>query len=348
MILFVAKYSRSVASARQRAFNWSRRLRSKGHKTVTIFRYQDYRFRRKWFHRIRFGIEFSFFSMWAGTIVFQKYIPFSQLYFFLKGKKIIVDFDDRIYNDKDCYDEKSLFRRLLTFANTVIVSVPAMKNELEELLPGVKSKLVVIPTLIDLNRTEEEKRNWNFKETMRPRKSIGWIGSCGGLPNLELIEESLFKLFQDFDENLDIFIVSDQPYIPKNRHLKVKNIRWSLENEYRYFAWMDVTIMPLADTQRNRCKAGFKIIQSLAMGVPVVASAIGFNNEIIQHGRNGFLAKSADDFYTYIRMLLIDDRLRNSMASEACRSVKKFDYAQWIDIYKNACLSNDLRKRIET
>ena len=346
MILFIAKYSKHVASSRQRAYNWSTILKEMGNRAMEIFRFRDFRFRMRWLHGVRFGIQIAIYFPWADTIVFQKFIPPRWFYFFLKGKRIIFDFDDRIYREEDCREANSPFHRFLTLSNTVIVSVPAMKNELEELVPEIKSKLVVIPTLIDLNRIEMEKRN--RIEKTRPKKSIGWIGSSGGLPNLELIEESLFKLFRELNDNLDIFVVSDRPYIPKNRQLKVQNIQWSLNNEYRYFTWMDVTVMPLADNQRNRCKAGFKIIQSLAMGVPVVASAIGFNNEIIQHGRNGFLAKSADDFYTYIRRLLADDRLRNSMAIEACRSVKKFDYVHWTDIYKNTCLSNDLRKGIET
>jgi glycosyltransferase involved in cell wall biosynthesis len=48
----------------------------------------------------------------------------------------------------------------------------------------------------------------------------------------------------------------------------------------------------------------------MAAGVPPVASAIGANNELIEHGVNGFLISDSSDWATYLEMLVRDQTLR--------------------------------------
>lgn len=65
----------------------------------------------------------------------------------------------------------------------------------------------------------------------------------------------------------------------------------------------------------------FKTIQLMAMGMPVVASRIGANCEIIQHGVNGFLAATEQEWVAGLRALLRDEALRIRMGQAARRTV---------------------------
>ena len=56
--------------------------------------------------------------------------------------------------------------------------------------------------------------------------------------------------------------------------------------------------MPLPDNEWTKGKCGFKAIQYMAMGKPTVLSAVGFNNELIEHGKDGFLCKTEDEWVT--------------------------------------------------
>ncbi len=55
---------------------------------------------------------------------------------------------------------------------------------------------------------------------------------------------------------------------------------------------MDIGIMPLPDSPFERGKTGYKLIQYMACGLPVVASPVGANRTIVADEINGFLAKA--------------------------------------------------------
>jgi glycosyltransferase involved in cell wall biosynthesis len=69
-------------------------------------------------------------------------------------------------------------------------------------------------------------------------------------------------------------------------------------------------IMPLPDTEWERGKCGLKALQYMALGLPSVVSPVGVNREIIDHGRNGFLATTEDDWVVTLDRLLVDPELR--------------------------------------
>ena len=62
-----------------------------------------------------------------------------------------------------------------------------------------------------------------------------------------------------------------------------------------YFAAAQAAIYPYEDTLISRCKCSAKLIEMLAHGVPLVASAVGQNSEYIEHGVSGLLAPAGDN-----------------------------------------------------
>ena len=91
--------------------------------------------------------------------------------------------------------------------------------------------------------------------------------------------------------------------------------------------------MPLPDTAYTRAKAGFKLLQYMAAGLPVVASPVGVNSELIERSGAGLLAASPAEWDDALRTLASDHELRRSLGSAGRSFVE--DYA---DVREQASL----------
>ena len=86
---------------------------------------------------------------------------------------------------------------------------------------------------------------------------------------------------------------------------------------------MSIGIMPLDDTPWARGKCGYKLIQYMACGIPVIASPVGVNADIVEHGVNGFLANTQAEWREAIRALLGDADLRRQMGAAGRKKVEQ-------------------------
>jgi glycosyltransferase involved in cell wall biosynthesis len=95
-----------------------------------------------------------------------------------------------------------------------------------------------------------------------------------------------------------------------------------LPDETTQLQGFDIGIMPLDRGPWTLGKAGFKLLLYMAAGLPVVASPVGFNRNLVQHGVNGFLADTAEEWEQYLSQLLNDPDLRRRMGQEGRRLVE--------------------------
>jgi hypothetical protein len=98
-------------------------------------------------------------------------------------------------------------------------------------------------------------------------------------------------------------------------------VPWSEDGEIEELGRFDVGIMPLTDTPWSRGKCAYKLIQYMAVGIPVIASPVGMNRQVVRHGVNGFLAETADDWKAALRTLADDPELRRRMGEAGRRIV---------------------------
>ena len=79
--------------------------------------------------------------------------------------------------------------------------------------------------------------------------------------------------------------------------------------------------MPLTADLWAEGKCGFKALQYMAMKIPAIASPVGVNTAIIDHGVNGFLAITPEDWEKAIVTLISDKKLRLRMGEEGREKV---------------------------
>ena len=177
--------------------------------------------------------------------------------------------------------------------------------------------VTVIPTCVDTTKFVPGSPGDGAKASRDP--VIGWIGS----PTTAFYVQRLTEVFQRVRERhpfvLRISGTGEPIQVPG---VVTENAPWSLGDEVRLFNTCDVGVYPLADDEWSKGKCGFKAIEFMACGVPVVASAVGVNREIIQDGVNGFLASTDDEWVDKIGRLLVDRDLGRRLGAAGRRTVE--------------------------
>jgi len=182
-------------------------------------------------------------------------------------------------------------------------------------------RVVVVPTVIDIDRyplTSLESRGSLASDGL-PR--IVWIGSPSTVSYLRGLQGPLQTLARSVPFVLRV-IGGGNIEMPG---VRVESIRWSEDTEAQEIAACDVGVMPLVDSAWERGKCGYKLIQYMACGLPVVASNVGVNVEIVRHGVNGMLINSEQEWVAALGTLLGDQLLRARMGMEGRRRVE-IDY----------------------
>jgi glycosyltransferase involved in cell wall biosynthesis len=149
---------------------------------------------------------------------------------------------------------------------------------------------------------------------------VGWIGSPTTAAYLSMLGDVFSRLRAETPFEVKVSGAGSDVAFDG---VPVRNVPWSLADEVSLFNTCDVGVYPLTDDEWAKGKCGFKAIQFMACGVPVVASAVGVNREIIQDGVNGFLATTPVEWESKLRRLLADPALRARFAEAGRRTVEE-------------------------
>jgi glycosyltransferase involved in cell wall biosynthesis len=231
------------------------------------------------------------------------------------GKKIIYDFDDAIWMP-DKTDE-TWFIKLLKWRSKVGLichlsfKVSCGNKFLASYAFRFNANVVVNPTTIDTqNRHNPEL--FKGRDELDEQIVIGWTGSNSTIKYLSLIEEPLKKIERTFP-SVVIRIIADKK--PDLNFISLNFVPWNVETEIQDLMMIDIGIMPLPDDEWSKGKCGFKALQYLALQIPAVVSAVGVNNEIVEHGVNGLLCSTRSDWEAALVKLIQDRSLRQQMGA---------------------------------
>jgi glycosyltransferase involved in cell wall biosynthesis len=174
----------------------------------------------------------------------------------------------------------------------------------------------VIPTAIDVDLFVPRAESRAAEAPL----VVGWIGTPTTASYLAPLVPVLRTLAA---EHRFEFHVAGAPSPMAFEGVNTKNVRWSLDREVDLFNRCDIGVYPLPDDDWARGKCGFKAIQFMACGVPVVASAVGVNREIVQDGENGFLATTPDEWRRKLAALMADAELRRRIGAAGRRTIQE-------------------------
>lgn len=159
----------------------------------------------------------------------------------------------------------------------------------------------IFPSAMDLHQVTP-KRKFPTNGTTY----LGWIGSRTTWVQLDGIREVLESVLAK-EKDIKLFLVAD--HLPSHwRHLvsagKAEFKKWSFARENEYLQKMDIGLAPLLPGPWSEGKCGYKLVQYLAHGLPILASPVGVQPEMVWEGKNGFLASTPQEWSEKLSQLL--------------------------------------------
>jgi glycosyltransferase involved in cell wall biosynthesis len=235
---------------------------------------------------------------------------------------IVFDFDDAIFlpSVSDANHFISVLKQPGKVATIISESdhVIAGNEYLASYARRYCSAVTVIPTCVDTSKFAPPADAPPRDRAREP--VIGWIGS----PTTAFYVRRLADVFRRVRERHPFVLrISGSGEPVEVPGVQTENPRWSLADEVRLFNTCDIGVYPLADDEWSKGKCGFKAIEFMACGVPVVASAVGVNREIVEDGVNGFLASTDDEWVEKLGRLLADRELRRRLGEAGRRTVEQ-------------------------
>ena len=236
-----------------------------------------------------------------------------------RGVPIVSDYDDAVFHRYDKH-RSEIVRGILgqkigqVMANSSLVMtgnryLSAYAQRFET------SRIETVPTVVDLDLYGVGPR---ARDVNSPY--VGWIGTPETWQAFaNPIHDVLDPLLAEHQALFRAVGAGMQPETSGTLEI----LPWTEGTEVSSIQSMDIGVMPLPNTDWARGKCGYKLIQYMACGLPVVASPVGVNSEIVEHGVNGFLAETDEEWRSAIETLLADADLRRRMGTAGRKKVEE-------------------------
>jgi glycosyltransferase involved in cell wall biosynthesis len=224
------------------------------------------------------------------------------------GPPYLVEYDDAVFHRYDAHPRAVVrallgrkIDRVMREARTVIAGNAYLVARARA--AGAR-RIVEIPSVVDTDAYVPAPRAASDPPV------IGWMGSPTTAGYLHLVEQVLAELVEE--RRAQVRLVGVEPGRTRWAFPCVERV-WNAADEVADIQGFDIGIMPLPDQAWERGKCGYKLVQYIACGKPVVASPVGANREIVRMGIDGYLADGIDEWRGALRALVADAALRLRM-----------------------------------
>ena len=251
----------------------------------------------------------------------------------LAGRRYVLDFDDAVFHNYDSHPSAAIralwgrkIDRLICGATVVVAGNPYIAARARA--AGAR-RVEQLPSVLGIDA-------YGPLETPTPLPdglfTIGWIGSPGSERALEAITGVLAAEAARPDTRV-VLVGASSAALPSIPH---EVWPWNEATEVESLRRFHVGIMPLADSPWERGKCGYKIIQCLAAGRPVIASPVGINADLVTPSV-GRLATSPVEWHAAFDELRADPAL-GAARGRAGRALVEREYTRQVVVPRLATL----------
>lgn len=247
-----------------------------------------------------------------GPAFFEKMI-------FNKKIPIVYDFDDAIFLP-NVSEANARFEFLKVPEKTGDIcrmssQIMVGNRYLAQYASQFNKNITVVPSTID---TDYYLPKTDYNSNSVP--IIVWSGSITTLPHLKTLSSALQNLAKR--EKFILRVIGAADLLLEG--VQIENVRWNAATEADDLRQADIGIMPLPNDDWSKGKCGMKALQYMGMGIPTICSAVGANNDIIQDGKNGFLAATEGEWIENLTVLLKNSEMRRELGQQGRKTVEQY------------------------
>lgn len=188
----------------------------------------------------------------------------------------VLDVDDAIFLHRG----GRFAKRLAQLSDLIICG----NNFIAEHFYKWNKNITIIPTAVDTRRYIPRKKNCFSQDKL----VIGWIGTSSNFKYIYKIESALERVIKAQPGMIFKIIADRKPKFNGKLNEKVKYVKWHPKTEITDIQSMTIGIMPLDNTEWEKGKCSFKMLQYMSCGIPVVVSPVGMNAQILGESKVGF------------------------------------------------------------
>jgi glycosyltransferase involved in cell wall biosynthesis len=237
------------------------------------------------------------------------------------GVPYVSDYDDALFHRYDQHASvlvrKMLGRKIDSVMRNSAIVVAGNEYLAARAREAGARRVEVIPTVVD---TDSYEPKGEFNGT----PIVGWIGTPGTSKYLQ----PLLPVFRELQKQMDVRFVAVGARQEDFAGTPVEAWAWSQDTEAETIRQFDIGIMPLPDSPFERGKCGYKLIQYMVAAIPVIASPVGVNKQIVRDGENGYLATNNEEWMSALVRLLESDHAKRSSMGIAGR----YDVDKWYSL----------------
>jgi glycosyltransferase involved in cell wall biosynthesis len=244
-----------------------------------------------------------------------------------RARKLFFDVDDAVmYHSRSVGPLKRwhTWRRFLAVARYADLIV-AGNEYLADLFRRHGGKATMLPTVVDPAHYQVK------SHAACDAPALVWIGSKSTLPYLRQFSSALAEAKKRVP-GLRLITIADQPLAQPL--LPAEHLPWSEQTESAALCRGDIGIAPTPRDRWTLGKCGFKIVQYMAAGLPVIASPVGANSEIVSPGETGFLPEDPAEWSDAVATLAGDPSKRQAMGAAGRKRVEEhFSITRAVDAW---------------
>ena len=288
---------------------------------------------------------------WDVATEVRKYFPEVSVYM------IAHSLDGKRYNESDSERELKI-RSNITFTEKLICTSDFVKEEHLKLIPEQKEKIIRIYNGVEVFRSQAYSLRKSIRNSFGMNDDsilLGMVARFAKIKNQEFLIEAISDLIKTGEKSFKLLIIGDGPerehLLLKTRELAIDDYVIIKENNFSINNYYEAFDIFVNCSLFESCSLA--ILEAMSHALPVIASDVGGNGEIVLNDKTGFLfpLNNKKEFVEKLKMLLYDQKLRTKFGNNGRDNIiEKFDIQNTVQEYQwlfNSCREQIVEKARE-